>query len=164
MTRGWAFSIRPNDDTTVADQLRIGDAEREGAAKALGEHLSAGRLTWDEYDSRLQQVWAARTRADLAPLFSDLPALPPPPAPRPGLGTRVVEASGVPLRLIALFLVLFAVVLLGSLTDFHAGFLIPVAIFFWLGPMRRRRHHHNHPRRRQAVPAAATPWEPPRTR
>lgn len=54
-------------------QLRIGDAEREQAAVALGEHFAAGRLSADEHGDRLDRVWSARTRADLAPLFRDLP-------------------------------------------------------------------------------------------
>lgn len=59
-------------------ELRIGDAERESAARALGEHFAEGRLTKDEYDERAERAWAARTASDLRPLFADLPA------PRPG--------------------------------------------------------------------------------
>ena len=55
------------------DQLRIGDAEREQAAAELGEHYAQGRLSVDEHADRLDRVWAARTRADLGPIFSDLP-------------------------------------------------------------------------------------------
>ncbi|KQQ39423.1 DUF1707 domain-containing protein [Nocardioides sp. Leaf307] len=54
--------------------LRIGDAEREQAAAALGEHYVRGRLDHDEHAERLERVWTARTRADLGPLFADLPA------------------------------------------------------------------------------------------
>lgn len=57
----------------MTDQLRIGDAEREQAAADLGEHFAQGRLTGDEHTERLDRVWAARTRAELAPLFRDLP-------------------------------------------------------------------------------------------
>ena len=55
------------------DHLRIGDAEREQAAAALGEHYAAGRLSTEEHAERLDRVWAARTRAALGPLFRDLP-------------------------------------------------------------------------------------------
>ncbi len=55
------------------DQLRIGDAERERAAAELGEHYVQGRLTAEEHADRLERVWAARTRAELGPLFRDLP-------------------------------------------------------------------------------------------
>ncbi|MBD0292855.1 MAG: DUF1707 domain-containing protein [Jiangellaceae bacterium] len=55
-------------------QLRIGDAEREHAASALGEHYATGRLSKEEYDQRVEKVWAARFQADLEPLFADLPS------------------------------------------------------------------------------------------
>ena len=60
-------------------ELRIGDAERDAAVSALGEHFAEGRLTKDEYDERSAQAWTARTRSQLAPLFADLPG---PEAPR----------------------------------------------------------------------------------
>lgn len=64
-----------------APEQRIGDAERTAAMEALGEHLRAGRLDPHEYDDRVLAVTAARTRADLDPLFVDLPAPHPGPAP-----------------------------------------------------------------------------------
>ena len=53
--------------------LRISDAEREQAATDLGEHYAQGRLTTEEHRERLDQIWAARTRGELAPIFADLP-------------------------------------------------------------------------------------------
>jgi hypothetical protein len=74
-----------------AGTVRIGYAEREAAVAALGEHLAAGRLDPDEYSSRVEAATAARSRAELVPLFADLPrpnAVPVTPAvmaePRPG--------------------------------------------------------------------------------
>ena len=55
-------------------EIRIGDAEREAAVAALGEHYAAGRLTKEEYDERAEQAWAARASSALTPLFVDLPA------------------------------------------------------------------------------------------
>lgn len=60
------------------EELRIGDAERDAAVNALGEHYAAGRLTKEEYDERSDRAWAARTSRDLWPLFVDLPSLNPP--------------------------------------------------------------------------------------
>jgi len=54
--------------------LRIGDAERESAVVALGEHYAAGRLTKDEFDERTAAALTAPTQSALAPLFVDLPA------------------------------------------------------------------------------------------
>ena len=78
-------------------ELRIGDAEREAAVAALGEHYALGRITKEEFDERSDAAWSARTRADLRPLFADLkrpqPARPPVPAygprRRPWLGVFV---------------------------------------------------------------------------
>lgn len=55
------------------DRLRIGDTEREAAARELGEHFAMGRITADEHAERLDRIWSARTAADLAPVFHDLP-------------------------------------------------------------------------------------------
>jgi ferric-dicitrate binding protein FerR (iron transport regulator) len=58
----------------MSDQdLRISDAEREQAAADLGEHYAQGRLTTEEHRERLDQIWAARTRRELGPIFADLP-------------------------------------------------------------------------------------------
>lgn len=54
--------------------LRIGDDERNAAAAALGEHLSAGRIDLNEYGQRSARVFAAHTQVDLQELFCDLPA------------------------------------------------------------------------------------------
>lgn len=54
-------------------ELRIGDTERNQAITALGEHLGAGRLDVDEFGGRSAGVEVARTRDELAALFTDLP-------------------------------------------------------------------------------------------
>lgn len=53
--------------------LRVGDAERNAAASALGEHFAAGRLDRSEFDDRLERALRARTGAELDRLFADLP-------------------------------------------------------------------------------------------
>ena len=63
--------------------VRIGTAEREAAASALSDHFAAGRLDRDELDERLDRAYAAKTGADLEPLFRDLP--------RPGLPVAAAE-------------------------------------------------------------------------
>lgn len=70
-----------------SDELRIGTQEREDAVRALGDHFADGRIPVDEYEERVGAALEARTRADLRPLFADLPAphpvfmTPPPAAP-----------------------------------------------------------------------------------
>lgn len=53
--------------------IRIGDAGRDAAAAALGEHFAQGRLTLDELDERLEAVFAATTHSDIARATWDLP-------------------------------------------------------------------------------------------
>ena len=53
--------------------MRVGDAERDEAARLLGEHFASGRLDREEYDERLELAFAARTGNDLVALFRDLP-------------------------------------------------------------------------------------------
>jgi hypothetical protein len=59
---------------TAGHEMRVSDAEREAAAAELREHFASGRLTQDEMDERLTAVFAAKTRADLNALFTDLPS------------------------------------------------------------------------------------------
>ena len=63
--------------------LRAADADRAAVATVLGEHMSAGRLTLDEYDERLTRAYAARTFGELDELTADLPALDTPRMPEP---------------------------------------------------------------------------------
>jgi hypothetical protein len=54
-------------------ELRIGDADRTAAAEELAEHYAQGRISPEEHSERLDRIWAAKTRADLAPVYTDLP-------------------------------------------------------------------------------------------
>ena len=61
----------------MTDQTRASDAERDHVADTLRSHAATGRLDPDELEARLESAFAARTRADLAPLVADLPTIPP---------------------------------------------------------------------------------------
>jgi len=61
------------NDERPGGPIRIGDTEREDAVKRLGEHYEAGRLSAEEHSERVDQALRAKTDADLAALFSDLP-------------------------------------------------------------------------------------------
>lgn len=122
-----------------AAALRIGDADRDRAAADLGEHYAQGRLTADEHAERLEQVWAARTRAELLPLFRDLPggtygagsSSPAARAPEPRWRRRRLP---VPLFAAVPLLALVAVVM-------HAPFLVFAVLGLWFlarGPRRHR--------------------------
>lgn len=58
--------------------VRVGDADREAVAAQLREHYADGRLMLDELNERLDQVFAAKTRADLMVVLRDLPHAPQP--------------------------------------------------------------------------------------
>ena len=73
-TRRKLYGLLAEGGPRMSDQeLRISDAEREQAAADLGEHYAQGRITTEEHRERLDQIWAARTRRELGPVFADLP-------------------------------------------------------------------------------------------
>jgi len=135
------------------DFLRLGDAEREQASALLREHYAEGRIDTDEYSERLDAVWAARTRADLRPVFADLPG-------HPGLGgvstpqSRRTSAGYVAPRRPALmrWLVPIAIVVLVVTVVTHLPFVLLALLVGWVllhrrGPRRRgpewsSRHHY----------------------
>ena len=53
--------------------VRVGDADREAVAAQLREHYADGRLTLEELNERLDQAFAAKTKADLNTVMRDLP-------------------------------------------------------------------------------------------
>ena len=54
--------------------MRISDADRERAALRLQRAMAEGRITIDELEERLDDVYAARYEDDLDPPLADLPA------------------------------------------------------------------------------------------
>lgn len=76
-------------------ELRAGDADRERTAELLRRAHTEGRLDRDEFDSRLDQAYRAKTLGELAELTHDLPAGTQPPAPVPA---RAEAAAVLPHR------------------------------------------------------------------
>jgi hypothetical protein len=60
-------------DERPGGPIRIGDQEREDAVTRLGAHYEAGRLSAEEHQDRVGEALQAKTEADLAALFADLP-------------------------------------------------------------------------------------------
>ncbi len=54
--------------------MRASDADRQQIVDRLRVAMDEGRLGLHEFDERLQQVYAAKTYGELAPILSDLPA------------------------------------------------------------------------------------------
>ena len=108
--------------------LRVGDAEREAAADTLRSHYLKGRLDGDEFQQRLERCLAAKTYADLDPLFTDLPG---PEGPRRVAAHRRMSWPMWPLPLFPLAIV--AIVLLSVA---HVPFIVfPLVFFFIVRPI-----------------------------
>ncbi len=61
--------------------MRIGDAERDSITEELAEQCALGRLTPDEFESRMGRALRAKYEGQLVRLTQDLPELPPHPDP-----------------------------------------------------------------------------------
>lgn len=107
----------------MSPPLRIGDADRERAQTALGEHYVAGRLDHEEFSHRLDRIWAARTHADLLPVFADLPG--PAAARAEPRGPRRRRGPGLPAPLVVALVVVATVVVAANLP------LVLVAVGVW---------------------------------
>ena len=60
------------DRQAPAPGVRVGDADRDAAAAALGEHFAQGRLTLDELNARLDATLTATTHGELSQVAQDL--------------------------------------------------------------------------------------------
>ncbi len=67
--------------------VRVGDADRDAVTAQLREHYADGRLTLEELNERLDQAFAAKTKADLNTVMRDLPQATRPAAGMPYGGT-----------------------------------------------------------------------------
>jgi hypothetical protein len=128
-------------------RMRIADSDRERAMADLAMHYADGRLDHEEYDERLDAIWTARTRADLAVLFNDLPR---PQAPQPSRSpARTPRPAGSRFR-VPLMPVIAVLVVLSILTE--APFWLLVLPLLWLRvrqhgaacPPRRSHQPHSH--------------------
>ncbi|MGI5153765.1 DUF1707 domain-containing protein [Microbispora sp. CA-102843] len=69
---GTALRSRPAGAPVAAP--RVGTAERDRAVELLGDAFSAGYLSKEEFDERLDVAARARHRTELDALLADLPA------------------------------------------------------------------------------------------
>jgi hypothetical protein len=94
--------------------IRASDAERQHVVDILQDQTSTGRLTLDEFETRVDAAQRAVTRADLAALTADLPQPTTPPARRPLVIGLVVAA-------IVLVLLIVTAILAGLAGWGHMG-------------------------------------------
>ena len=147
---------------TPPREVRIGDAEREAAVAALGDHYAAGRLTKEESDDRAEQAWVARTASALAPLFADLPSphgdrpRPSPVAPRPTPSARSTRWSGFRPPLLPMLAIFVGVALL---TGHFWVFWLLLGLYWWSGRSFRQARRAEWRSRCADVPGWVQDWQ-----
>ncbi len=127
---------------------RVSDAEREEVISQLRTHTADGRITLDEFETRVEEVLRAKTGPELDAALRELPPLPT--AARAGQRTRPERQPLSPFarRLVAAAVLVAAV----SLIVGHFGFWPFFIGFFVLGgPGCFRGHSHRawHQRERE---------------
>ncbi|MER6943598.1 DUF1707 domain-containing protein [Nonomuraea sp. NPDC000554] len=84
-------------------EMRASDVDRDRVAAILREHTADGRITMDEFNERLEQLYKSKTYGELAKLTADLPdvdlrarpaKVAPTPAPRAGMHPGIRAAWG----------------------------------------------------------------------
>jgi hypothetical protein len=153
---------RTIEGVNESPEMRIGDAEREQALAALGEHMSAGRLDIDEYGERSAKVTAARTRGELLELFTDLPDPKPGSVPRPQPAAAPKPPATVPeakvdrrnngsrVSMAAIAAAAWPVcIAIGLVTDKWIVMAIPVLLSWFIGALFGGRGHDDHRRDRE---------------
>jgi hypothetical protein len=120
----------------MADELDtlVADADRERAATELREHYDSGRLTVDEFESRLGEVHQSRTGADLEHAFRQLPRK----APTASLRPRDVRWRSLALQYGVLNVIAILVWAAGGGGDFWPKWVLVVTLALFL---RRAARH-----------------------
>ena len=85
--------------------LLVSDQEREYTIALLRGHWLSGRLTSEEFEERVAEVWRARSADDLWQALRWLPVEAPPPVRRPGAGSA---AWSLVLGVLGLFVLLIS--------------------------------------------------------
>jgi hypothetical protein len=119
-------------NSTSTASLRISDADRDQAIAELSEHFQAGRLSTDELDDRTGRALQARTAADLAALFTDLPRqhAAAPAASVPAATAPAASAPATPgsRRPPVTPLAIIAIVVAAAIISSHPGLLVLIPI------------------------------------
>jgi hypothetical protein len=131
----------PRRSSTSDPSIRVSDAERTDISDLLSKHYADGRLDDAEFKMRLDRAMAAKTRADLNGLLSDLPPLESEARTRkPRIGRRAIW-----------FMTMIAIVVLtvgfaSAIVPPHIPWILVLVVFLLLWHRRSGRfsHHHHH--------------------
>lgn len=139
--------------SSADDTIRASDAERDAVVDTLRRHAADGRLTMAEFEDRVAEALAARTRGQLAPVLRDLPPLHEPSQRDTRRRTRL------PVRLPQV--VMTAIIVVAAIAVFRTGAWWLIFPLMWMfggmarggacgshGEMRHQRHSL-HERERQ---------------
>src|SRR5262245_30306319 len=134
------YSRRPaNDPVSAAGNVRVSDAERNRVVKLLNQHTADGRLTLEEFETRVEEALAARTGTELRAVLCELPSLGTDRRPRPRVS---------PSPMTRLPMILIAVALVWLTIGHHTLWPVVIAAVLWF---RASACRSNPPRHRQAA-------------
>ena len=132
----WAGDWRRTADPGA--EMRVSDAERSEIAEALSRHYADGRLDQAEFDERPEKAMKAKTRADLAPLLTDLPRIG---------STEAVEPPRRPRRVLGLVAIVVLLLLVANTATVffhpHVPWLVIGVVVLLLARRSRHSHHRN---------------------
>ena len=97
--------MRCVSDPVRPEDLRVSDVERAAVQERLREAVGTGQLDLHEFDTRVANVWQAKTRGELTRVTADLPAVPTAPPAPPAPPRRKVfsdDAGGMTLRVLSI--------------------------------------------------------------
>src|SRR4051812_17187962 len=140
MVYGWPRDTRRREPTRAAPDVRVSDSERDAVVQQLSRHTGDGRLTFEEFEERVGEVFAAKTRRELDATLRGLP--------RPAV--RVPRRDDVADRLRPLAGIALLVLAIVALGPWVLWIAIPL---MWCRVPGRARHRHRH-REIEPSPAA----------
>ena len=115
-----------------AADIRVSDAERDEVVQQLSRHTGDGRLTFDEFEERVGEAYAAKTRRELDATLRSLPRT-------PARTPRRTDGADRLRPLVRIALLVLAVIALGP---WILWFAIPLLWCRVVG--RGHRHHRRH--------------------
>ena len=121
----------------------VADADRSTVADAIREHYDSGRLTLDEFESRLAEVHSARTRGDLEHALRQLPRSEPAASLR--LRDRRWSSLAIQYALVNVICILVWAFSGAQIHDFWPKWVLLGTLIMYLRRLGRRSHRRRLP-------------------